>query len=295
MPHSHTVASRYKLGPSLSPALTTKPPFCQPRLAALGAARYCFGMEWTVTDIVIICLGLGLGAFVKGAIGFGLPMIATPIMLFGMPLPEVVALMLAPVFVTNIQQCWLTRTEWRRLSQFWPMIVACWIVIIPGSQLLVRLNAEMLAGFVGALILFHALVEMVPAALKQGRFAWLPQPQKLIIPAGLLSGVSGSLTSIYSFPTLQLMVSMRLAKDGFVFVIGVFLLSGYFGLWSGLAMAGFPSPAIALNGLWVVIPAIIGLLTGNAIRKHVAAATFARLVNVALAIAGTALIGKAII
>lgn len=280
------------MSPALHPAqLQTR----QPQLAAINAARYCLPMEWALTDIIIICLGLGLGAFVKGAIGFGLPMIATPIMLFGMPLPEVVALMLAPVFVTNIQQCWLTRTEWRRLSQFWPMIIACWIVIIPGSQLLVRLDSVMLAGFVGVLILGHALVEMAPNNLKQWRFSWLPQPQKLIIPAGLLSGISGSLTSIYSFPTLQLMVSMRLAKDGFVFVIGVFLLSGYVGLWLGLALAGFPSPAIAINGLWVVIPAIIGLLIGNAIRRHVAAATFAQMVNIALAIAGAALIGKAII
>ena len=248
-----------------------------------------------MTEILIISFGLGLGAFIKGAIGFGLPMIATPIMLFVVPLPEVVALMLAPVFITNIQQCWLTRSHWQELFRFWPMILACLVVIIPGSRLLVTLDAVMLAGFVGALILGHAVLDSLPRpAIFTSPYAAV-NPRHLLVPAGILSGLSGSLTSIYSFPTLQLMVSLRLPKEAFVFTIGIFLLCGYVGLWGGLAIAGYPSPAIAITGLWAIIPAVTGLLLGNAVRGKISPEQFIKLVNGALAIAGLSLIAKAVL
>lgn len=247
-------------------------------------------MEWSLFDILIISLGIGLGAFVKGAIGFGLPMIATPMLLFVMPLPEIVAIMLAPVFLSNVQQCWLTRQHWRSLFEFWPMMVAALVVMIPGSRLLVALDSMMLAAIVGGLIFTHAVIDSLPRAEWLANRLTNVNGRKLLVPAGLLSGVSGCLTSIYSFPSLQLMVSLRLPKNEFVFIIGIFLLCGYTGIWSGLALGGFPSPTLALNSIWLVIPGIIGLLAGNQMRDKLSAETFRKLVNIALAIAGISLI-----
>jgi hypothetical protein len=48
-----------------------------------------------------------LGVLSKGALGFGLPLIATPIMLFVLPLPEIVAILALPITIANIQQIWL--------------------------------------------------------------------------------------------------------------------------------------------------------------------------------------------
>jgi uncharacterized membrane protein YfcA len=249
-------------------------------------------MEWSLIDIIVICAGIGLGAFVKGAIGFGLPMIATPMMLFAMPLPEVVAVMLAPVLLTNIQQCWLNRQHWRSLFTYWPMMVATIIVLFPGSRLLAVLDSGMLAAIVGAMIFILVVIDNLPRELWMMRQLAKIDGRKFLIPAGMLSGVSGSLTSIYSFPSLQLMVSLRLPKNEFVFVIGVYLLCGYTSIWAGLAVAGFPTPAIALDAIWVLIPGAIGLFAGNNIRNRLSADAFRRLVNIALAIAGISLVVK---
>lgn len=246
-------------------------------------------MEWSLFDIIMITLGIGLGAFVKGAIGFGLPMIATPLMLFAMPLPEVVAVMLAPVFLTNLQQCWLTRAHWRSLARFWPMIAAALLVMIPGSRLLITLDSIMLAAIVGGLISTHAVLDSLPPNPMMTALFRNSTGRKFIIPAGLLSGLSGSLTSIYSFPSLQLLVSLRLPKNEFVFIIGVFLLCGYSGLWTGLALAGFPSPSVAFDAIWVIVPGMIGLMIGNQMRDKLSAETFRKLINVALGIAGISL------
>ena len=47
-------------------------------------------------DGLAVLMAVLLGCFVKGALGFGLPLIATPIMLFVLPLPEIVAILALP-------------------------------------------------------------------------------------------------------------------------------------------------------------------------------------------------------
>ena len=64
-------------------------------------------------SFAVVLLAVVLGCFVKGALGFGLPLIATPIMLFVMTLPEIVAVLALPILIANIQQMWLNRAHWR--------------------------------------------------------------------------------------------------------------------------------------------------------------------------------------
>jgi uncharacterized membrane protein YfcA len=142
------------------------------------------------------------------------------------------------------------------------------------------------------MIFILVVIDNLPRELWMMRQLAKIDGRKFLIPAGMLSGVSGSLTSIYSFPSLQLMVSLRLPKNEFVFVIGVYLLCGYTSIWAGLAVAGFPTPAIALDAIWVLIPGAIGLFAGNNIRNRLSADAFRRLVNIALAIAGISLVVK---
>ena len=67
-------------------------------------------------DGLAVLMAVLLGCFVKGALGFGLPLIATPIMLFVLPLPEIVAILALPITIANIQQIWLNRKQWQILK-----------------------------------------------------------------------------------------------------------------------------------------------------------------------------------
>ena len=66
-------------------------------------------------DGLAVLVAVLLGCFVKGTLGFGLPLIATPIMLFVLPLPEIVAILALPITIANIQQIWLNRKQWKIL------------------------------------------------------------------------------------------------------------------------------------------------------------------------------------
>jgi uncharacterized membrane protein YfcA len=241
-------------------------------------------------QFLTVLVAILLGCFVKGALGFGLPLIATPLMLFVMPLPEIISVLALPITAANIQQIWLNRAHWRILKQFWPLVVTSSLIMLTGSALMVSIDGHILAILIGTMISTHALLSIFPI----WRFnlsgvaphIW----HRLIIPAGIVSGVLGSLTSIYSFPSLQLFMSMRIGKNDLAFLLGVFLALGYIAIWFGIRHAGFPVGDGLTLSLTMMVPAIIGQQIGDRMRRRISDATFRNLVHFALACGGITLI-----
>ena len=57
-----------------------------------------------MADLLLIGLIFILAGFVKGVAGFGLPTVSVALVALLRPIPEAIALMLVPAFVTNIWQ-----------------------------------------------------------------------------------------------------------------------------------------------------------------------------------------------
>lgn len=236
-----------------------------------------------------------LGCFVKGALGFGLPLIATPIMLFVMSLPETVSVLALPITIANLQQIWLNRKHWRIIKQFWPLVTLSSLIMLTCSTIMVAIDGHILAIMIGMMISTHAVLSIFP--LRRINTSEVPQTtwQKLIIPAGIVSGILGSLTSIYSFPSLQLFMSMRIKKDDLAFLLGVFLSLGYIAIWIGIRHAGFPvGDSLALS-FAMMVPAIIGQKAGDTARRRISETSFRKLVHFALACGGITLIIRSMI
>ena len=79
--------------------------------------------HFLTANTLFVLTAVFLGCFVKGALGFGLPLIATPIMMFVLPLPEIVAILVLPIAVANLYQIWLNRAHWQSYKIL-PLIAA---------------------------------------------------------------------------------------------------------------------------------------------------------------------------
>ena len=246
------------------------------------------------TDDLAVVLAVLLGCFVKGALGFGLPLIATPIMLFVLPLPEIVAILALPITVANIQQIWLNRKQWQILKQFWPLVTTSTLIMLIGAPLMVAIDSRLLGILIGLMIALHAILSSIPLHQFQNRSLAPRTMNYLIIPAGIASGVFGSLTTIYSFPSLQLFMMMRVNKDDLAMLLGVFLLLGYVALWLGISYAGFPAGDNLLLSAAMLIPAVAGQQAGHLARQRISENTFRHIVHFALAFAGFTLITRGI-
>ena len=246
--------------------------------------------HFLTANTIFVLTAVFLGCFVKGALGFGLPLIATPIMMFVLPLPEIVAILVLPIAIANLYQIWLNRAHWRILQKFWPLIAASTLIMLLGAPIMVFLDGNFLGILIGLMIFLHALLSGLP--LLQAPSLNPGTMQKMIVPAGVVSGLLGSLTSMYSFPSLQLMLMMRIPKDDLNLLLGAFLSLGYIALWIGILKTGFPvGNNLALSAL-MMIPAVAGQQVGHLARRNISEAAFRHFVHFALACAGLMLIVK---
>ena len=56
------------------------------------------------TTLIVIILAVMAGGLIKGTIGFGMPMVALPIIAFIVPVTTAMVLLCAPIFLTNFLQ-----------------------------------------------------------------------------------------------------------------------------------------------------------------------------------------------
>lgn len=157
---------------------------------------------------------------------------------------------------------------------------------------MVFLDGNFLGILIGLMIFLHALLSGLPLSLLQAPSLNPGTMQKMIVPAGVVSGLLGSLTSMYSFPSLQLMLMMRVPKDDLNLLLGAFLSLGYIALWIGILKTGFPvGNNLTLSAL-MMIPAVVGQQVGHMARRNISEAAFRHFVHFALACAGLMLMVK---
>ena len=56
------------------------------------------------TIVIVIILAVMAGGLIKGTIGFGMPMVALPLIAFAVPVTTAMILLCAPIFLTNFLQ-----------------------------------------------------------------------------------------------------------------------------------------------------------------------------------------------
>ena len=54
--------------------------------------------------VIVIILAVMAGGLIKGTIGFGMPMVALPLIAFAVPVTTAMILLCAPIFLTNFLQ-----------------------------------------------------------------------------------------------------------------------------------------------------------------------------------------------
>jgi len=241
--------------------------------------------------LLIAFLALFLGSFVKGAIGFGLPLISTPILVLFYPLGDVITLLLLPVLVANAQQCWAARHFAYVLKRIWPMMVCNSVILLCGGWFIVNLDVSILRIFIGLLIIAHVFLA------DRDIFWGISEDRVGVYSAlcGICSGVLGSLTSFMSFPSVQFLYSLKLDANEFVFAVGVLLATGFLSLWLGIGLSGFDVGQNIDLSVLSIVPVMIGMFAGNLARKHLHTELFRMVVKYLLAASGIGLIIRGII
>ena len=238
--------------------------------------------------ILIIGLAYLLAGLSKGAIGFGLPIIAIPLVAIVLPAHIAIALTAAPILLSNSYQAFYRADPVGVIRRFWPLIVAMLIGSTIGSQILTRVDQHTASIIVGVVLLCFVALQgfsIRPEISHRG--------ERILKPiAGMASGLLGGTTGILGPPFLILLVALRLPKDAFVGAIGLLYFIGIMPLYVTLVLKGVIARDEAILSGLVCIPLFAGMFAGAWLRGRISAKVFQRVLLIGIFAIGVNLIRR---
>jgi uncharacterized membrane protein YfcA len=249
-----------------------------------------FGLSATALGLAIaVTLFAG---FVKGAVGFAMPMIM--ISAFSSFLPPEVALsgLILPTLVTNLGQAFRDGVPAfvASLRKYWRFLTGTIIFIAISAQFVRDIPQDLFLALLGLPITLYALMQLLGRSLAirlhhQTRAEW-----GLGVIAGLYGGVSG----VWGPPLIVYLMSVGVEKREMLRVQGVIFLLGSVILLAAHLNSGVMTGSNGAFSALLVVPAIAGMLIGLRAGQHLDQARFRWWTQVLLVLTGLNLLRRAI-
>jgi hypothetical protein len=239
------------------------------------------------TIIIIIILAVLAGGLVKGTLGFGMPMVALPIIAFIIPPTTAMILLCAPIFLTNFLQ--IKFREGVSSYRFLPMFLCLIIGLIIGARLILEIDVKTITQIIAVSIIFAALVNCFGIKIKN-----INKNHENTITSfiGFGSGILGGLSTFYGPPMLAYLVAVDLPKEKFVRTVSTMYFIGSFPLYGSLIYYGFATKEDLIFSLILIIPAFIAQQVGTKIRDKFNQKQFRICILITLIILGFSLLVK---
>ena len=231
--------------------------------------------------MVVIFLFAGI---IKGFLGIGLPAAAMAFLTLVMDPTIAISLLTLPIIFTNIMQ--YSRCENPRpiARKYWIFALAIVISIFITSFFILSYPKALLTASIGLAMIAFSLTQMFGTKFPIGDgYSWH-------IGVGLLSGVLGGLSSIWSPPVAMYLLARNVEKSEFIGATGFLFLAGSLPLALGLTLAGVLTTDTVLHSLIGLVVVLVGFRIGEALRQFVRQGMFRQIVLWAFLIMGTRLI-----
>jgi uncharacterized membrane protein YfcA len=243
-------------------------------------------MSGADASLVLIALTFVLAGFVKGVAGLGLPTVAMGSLGLLMAPAQAAALLIVPSLVTNVWQFVAGPHRLRMLRRLWAMLLAIAVATWAGAGLLTGSDTNLAAAGLGAALVAYAIV-----GLAQLRFSVPLRAERVLSPlVGAATGLVTGATGVFVLPAVPYLQALGLEKEDLVQALGLSFTVSTIALAAGLASRGAFQMTAAGASVLYTIPALAGMLIGQAIRLRVSAEIFRRVFFVGLLCLGGDLI-----
>lgn len=238
--------------------------------------------DYLSSHILIVALTFFVAGFVKGVAGMGLPTVAMGVLSAIMPPISAASLLVIPSFVTNFWQLFTGPNFVALIKRLWVMMLGIMVGTLAGSWLLISANTVYASVGLGAALVIYAVHGLFVKPLSvPARFE---RPLSPVI--GLTTGLINGGTGVFTLPAVPYLQALGLSKDDLIQALGLSFTVSTIALAAGLARGGaFHLENISLSAL-AVIPALLGMRVGTAVRERISAATFRRWFLILIAILG---------
>ncbi len=246
----------------------------------------------SLSVFVFACAVTLLGGFVKGAVGFAMPLI----MISGMGIviaPEVVvAGIIIPIVTTNVMQVAKAGLGKARagLAEHWRYILVVCVMILVAAQFVRSIPSDLMFIVLGVPVVGLCIIQLIGwrpqiSATMRRPFEWT---------AGALAGTLGGLAGTWGPPTVLYLLALNTPRAQQMAVQGVIYGLGSVMLFLGHLQSGILNAQTWVFSASLVPPALVGMWLGFKLGDRFDQERFRRVTLWVLVIAGANLIRRGV-
>ena len=229
-------------------------------------------------------------AFVKGAVAFGFPLVATPLLALAIGVKSGVAVSIIPNIVMDSAQLVRLGQPLATVRRMFWLILFSMVGMWLGTRLLAVLPGRVATLVLGVFVLAFALVSGTGLGLRVPP-VW---ERWLSAPVGLAAGVLGGLTNVPGTPMVLYFVALGLDKHEFVRAIAVTFIVVKVVQLVAVLWYGLLDAHLLVVSLGFSVVALAGFAVGARVQDWLPARIFNRAVLTVLLITGAWLIYRAL-
>lgn len=236
----------------------------------------------------VICVVL-LSGFVQGAIGFGFPFVATPLIAVATDMRTAVIMVVLPTLVLNFVNLALSGPLRPALKRFWMMPLYAMIGAFAGTWLFVSVPEVPYSLLLALITLLYLNLDR----LFRGKWQTVLRHERGFgVLAGSAAGLFEGTVNVAGPPLIIYYLALGLAPSLFVQGLNICFVVGKLVQFSVLATRGGVTAAEWLATLPLVVVGVAAFLLGLRIRNRIDAVTFRVWVKRALFVIALVLLGQ---
>lgn len=231
--------------------------------------------------------------FVKGAIGFAMPLIMISAFSAVLPPQMAVAGLILPTLVTNLSQAFRQGipAAWQTTKTFHRFVIGTVVFIFLSAPLILIIPTTAFLLVLGIPITAFAAAQLfgLPLAIPirhRARVEWV---------LGVIGGLYGGISGIWGPPLIVYLLSIRAPKVETVRAQGVIFLIGAVALLAAHLRTGVANVHSLAFSAALVVPAMAGLALGYRVQDRLDPARFRRWTQVLLVLTGLNLVRQALV
>lgn len=235
------------------------------------------------TFVAVLAVTLFAG-FVKGAVGFAMPLIMISAFASFLSPDLALAGLILPTLVTNSSQAFRQgwRAAWAAAKAYHRYIIGTVVFIVISSGYVDLIPQPVLRGALGVLITGFALLQL--SGVKLSLPLQYRSPTEWI--AGVIGGLYGGVSGIWGPPLVVYLLAIEAPKRETVQVQGVVFLIGAIVLTSAHLQTGLLDRVTLPFSAALVVPAVIGLGLGYLVQDRLDQQRFRRWTQLLLLLTG---------
>lgn len=248
-------------------------------------------MELSTEFFIIFSLILFISSLVHGSIGFGFPMIATPLLAMVTDMKTAIICIAIPTLLINLISIFSEGDFLQAVKRFYPLAIIGMVGSAIGTQILIYSSSE----FFKLLLAFSILLYLFIQKFKI-QMVWIREKKRLsMIVFGLSAGIIGGLTNVMASILIIYSLESKHTKKEIIQSTNLCFLFGKITQIILFALHGSFTQEILISSFSGLIIVLFSMLVGLKIKDKIPKESYIKVVKVVLFLIACVLIYQTII